>query len=56
MASQHLLNGIYQVLEQVPTVSDLNCIRGTLCGTVGIGDGAVPGNDLHPRMVSQPGS
>jgi hypothetical protein len=49
------LHGVTKVAEQVPSVGDLNGIRRTLPDPVGISARPITGNDLHARMLAQPG-
>jgi hypothetical protein len=47
-------NGLTQVAQQVPSVSDLNRIRCPLTRAVRVSSGAIAGNDLNTRMMARP--
>ena len=49
------LHGITEVPEQVPSVGDLNSSGRTLPNPVGISASPITGDDLHARMLAQPG-
>jgi hypothetical protein len=48
-------NGITEIAQQVPTVSDLNRVRRPLADTVGVGAGAVARDDLDTGVLAEPG-
>jgi hypothetical protein len=49
-----LLDGLAEVLQQVIPVCDLECVRGSERGTLGIGAGAVTADHLNSRVGRQP--
>ena len=49
------LDGLADVAEQVPSIGDLDGVRGTLADAVGVGTGTIAGDDLDARPVTQPG-
>src|SRR5215470_894493 len=49
------LDRICHIRTQVPTVGDLNCRRSALPRTVSICAGAITANELHSRILLEPG-
>ena len=49
------LDSLAEVAEQVPSIGDLDGIRGTLPDAIGVGAGMIAGDDLDARPVPQPG-
>ena len=50
------LNGVTEVAQQVPTVSNLNRVRRPLADTVGIGAGTVARDNLDTGVLAKPRS
>ena len=49
------LDGLREVLQDMPAVRDLDGFRGSLSSALGVGGTAIPADDLHPWMLAQPG-
>ena len=54
MPCEHALDGLAQVLQQVPAVGDLHGLGGTLRRRLGVGRRTVPADDLDPGMLLEP--
>jgi hypothetical protein len=47
-------NGVTQIAQQMPAVSNLNRIRRSLTYAIGIGPSPIARDDLNTRVMSQP--
>ena len=55
LLADDLLDGLDEVVPQVPPIGDLLCIRRADPDGFGVGAGAVATHDLHPGVGTQPG-
>jgi hypothetical protein len=54
MAPHQIFKGLYQVLDQMKSIRDLNCLWGAFGGAIRIRQGSVTGDHFHFRMRLQP--
>ena len=54
MRLEHVFEGIHKILEQVKAVGDLSGLWRPVASPIGIGSRPIGGNNLHPRMRSEP--
>lgn len=54
MRGDGLVDGFAEVVEQVPSISDLDRVGRAGARTVGVGAGPVSADDLHLGMVAEP--
>ncbi len=55
MSTDDFLDGVAEVLQQVPPVGDLDRVRCSLAGALGVAAASVAADDLNARVVAQPG-
>src|ERR671932_1930970 len=54
MAAREALDGLGQVLQQMPAIGYLYCVWSSLASSIGVGSGSVPANDLDAGMLLEP--
>src|SRR4051812_50106618 len=54
MVIEHTAERITAVTQQMPPVGDLNGLRRSLAGALGVGAGPIADDDLDRRMVLEP--
>ena len=54
MVIEHTAERITAVAQQMPPVGDLNGLRRSLAGSIGVGAGPIADDDLDRRMVLEP--
>lgn len=52
---EHAIHDLADVGQEVEAVSDLDRVRRSLPGTISVAASTVPADDLHSRVISQPG-
>jgi hypothetical protein len=55
MRCDGLVDRFAEVVEHVPAVRDLHCVRCAGAGAVGVGTGPVPADHLHAWVGAKPG-
>src|SRR3954462_13520618 len=54
MVIEHTAERITAVAQQMPPVGDLNGLRRSLAGSIGVGAGTIADDDVHRRVVPVP--
>jgi hypothetical protein len=52
--ASNLLDGLDEVVPQVPAVCDLHRVRAAAADALGVGAGPVAAHDLHTGLLAQP--
>jgi hypothetical protein len=55
MVFEDAARGIAAVSEEMKAIGNLDCLRSSLAGSVGVGTGTIPDKNLNAGMTPQPG-